>query len=116
MFEIADPLKEAVDLLQRQDDGQLFLRPGEGDVFNNPLLVQTHPVEEPQGTNGLLELAPGTVFLLRQKDLILANLRRTQQMGRTTELLGELGHPIHIQGNGPIGIVADPQILDHPLA
>ena len=104
------------DLYHAEDHGELLGALGEGEVLDREGPAECLPVEEAQGADGLVEGGPGCPGLLDEVDLVLADVGRAEEVRRLAEVPGEGGHPLDVGLDGLRRVVADPEILDHPLA
>src|SRR5512135_827027 len=82
---------------------------GAGDAVQGFVPTEGDPVEEPEGGDGLVVIAPGDVLLLDEMDEVGADLGRA-------EVACEGGDPLDVDLDGPGGEVAELQVLDHALA
>jgi hypothetical protein len=55
-------------------------------------------------------------FLLRQKQLIAADVLGTESIGWFTKMPGELGYAVQIDSNGDGRVVTDLEVFQHPLS
>src|SRR5512135_1525667 len=89
---------------------------GAGDAVQGFVPTEGDPVEEPEGGDGLVVIAPGDVLLLDERDEVGTDLGRAEVFGRLAEVACEGGDPLDIDLDGPGGEVAELQVLDHALA
>ena len=87
-----------------------------GDVLDHPGHAQRRLIEEAEGTHGLLERRPRHVFLLDEVELVGAHVLRPEMLGRGVKMLGKLGDTAQIRANGMVRVVAELEIVAHPLA
>ena len=80
----------------RQDAGPLGKRQMLDDVWT----LECDAVEEPQGADSLVELAPRDT-LFDEVQLVLANLCGDQVGGRVPKMLGKLGDGMDVDLDGP---------------
>ena len=102
--------------ITHQDHWKFLRLLGVRNVLDYPRPAQADTIKEAQGADGLVELGPGTLLRLDEKQLKLADLGRTQLIGRAAEELCELGYSVDVHFYRPWRIVADREILDHSLA
>jgi hypothetical protein len=99
-----------------QDQREFLLIPGQGDTCNVDLKMQRVGVEEPEPADGLYVARKRHSLLFDQVELIFSDLLRAEEFGRLVKVLGELGHPANISGDGGGCVVANLEILQHPLS
>ena len=93
--------EELRDLVGAEDDGELLRLLGADDAVQDPLLAEGDLVEEPQGGEGLVVIAPGDVLLLDEEEEVGADVGRPQALGRLAEVLGEGGDALDVDLDGP---------------
>src|SRR5437016_11146291 len=103
------------DLGLTEDGRQREGAPGRHDILQHHWAPQCDAIEEPQSTHSLHDGGPGNLFLLDQKELISADLLRTQVLGGGPEMLGEIGDTVQIRAHGMRRVVAELQIFQHAL-
>jgi hypothetical protein len=101
-------------LLRTQDAGQRLGPFAEGQHGHEIGASQRRAVEEAQGADGLIELAPGRL-LLQQVPLIGAHLVGAEYVGRLSEEAGEAHHVCDVAFDGAWRVVAQLQIIDQAL-
>jgi hypothetical protein len=111
-----DGSKEPSHLVEAEDGGQLLWLLGATDAYHNPFAVESDFVEELQGGNGLVVVAPGDVPFLDEEEQIGTDLLSAQRLGGSTEVECERGHSRDVDRDRPGGEVAEFHVLDHSLA
>ena len=113
---VGDGVEEAPDLLGAEDDRELLVPLGVGDVSDRPVLAECGAVEKAKRTDGDVERAPGHALFLDQVDLPGPDVLRAQFCGRAAEVAGEGGDASDVVVLRALGAVADPEVFEHPLA
>lgn len=113
VLEIRDGAEDRGHLAAAQDHWKFLWLLGVRNVLDYLRPTQAGAIKEAQGADGLVELRPGTLLRLDKKQLKLADLGRTQLVGRAAE---ELGYSVDVNFYRPWRVVADREILDHSLA
>ena len=79
-------------------------------------LGERHVVEEAQGTDRLHDERPRDVPLMHEIELVLADLLGAQLLWGGPKVLGKLGDTAEISRDSFWGIVAQLEVIAHPLA
>ena len=74
VLEADDGREEPGDLVGAEDDGELLGLLGAGDALQDPVRAEGDLVEEPQGGDGLVVVAPGDVLLLDEVEEVGADV------------------------------------------
>src|SRR5262249_17988476 len=90
--------------------------PGGGEIIRDPLLAEGGAVEEAEGGEGLVVIAPGGVLLLDEEEEVGPDIGRPRALGRLAEVLGEGGDALDVDLDGQGRVVAESHVLDHSLA
>jgi hypothetical protein len=85
------------------------------DILNHARALERDTIEEAQGTDGLHDGGPGSLLLLDQKELIGADLLRTQVLRGGVKVPREISDTAEIAGYGAGGIVPELQVFPHAL-
>jgi len=78
--------------------------------------VQCVPVKETERTDGLNVRGEFDPLFIEQEQLPRPDLFRAELVGWLVEVLGELGDRADVSSHGRRGIVANAEILQHPLS
>jgi hypothetical protein len=116
MFSVRDCCEQPLHFIRTQDRGQTLGRSREGDLLDRPGAAERDSVEKAQRTDRLVEGAPGGVLVLDEMDLVGTDLLRTELLRRLTEVASEAGDMVDVRLLRSEGVVAQTQILEHPLA
>ncbi len=116
MSQVPGRFEQCLDFVAAQDHGELVLVPWHGDAANLDLLVERVRVEEPEGADGLDVGGRAGVLDVEEMQLPVADFVGAEAVGRPVEVVGELGDTPDVGGYGGRGVVADAEILQHPLA
>jgi hypothetical protein len=116
VIEVGDRLEEPDHLLGAEDDRELPGPLGAGDAREEFVPAEGDVVEEAEGTDRLVVIAPGDVLLLDEMDEIGADLGRAQVFGRLAEMACEGSDPLDVDPDRRGREVAEPRVLDHALA
>jgi hypothetical protein len=81
-----------------------------------PGLLESLDVEEAQGREPLGDGVGSQLELLEQRDLVLANVIRTQLIGGTAEILSEMFDGADVAVDGGPSVVASLEFFEHDLA
>ena len=114
--EVSGCFQQRFDLLLAQDDRKLLLVPGQGNAFDGNLPVQRMGVEKPKSGDDLDVGGQGCALLLAQKQLVLTDVLRAKLVWRLPEMFGESGDAAQVGGDGVGCVVANLEILQHPLS
>jgi hypothetical protein len=116
VLDAGDDLEEPGDFLEAEDDGELLGLLGAGDARQGGVAAEGDLVEEAEGGDGLVVVAPGDGRLVDEVDEVGADLVMSQEFGRLSEVGCEGGDPRDVDLNGPGCEVAELEVFDHSLA
>jgi len=111
---VGDGLKEADDLVGTEDGGQGPGLLAVGEQRQQLVSPEGDAAEEAEGTDGLIEAAPGDAPG-EKVELVLADVLGVELVGRAAEVAGEVGDGGNVGADGPRGIVAEAEVVDEPL-
>ena len=102
-------------LLGAQDHRQLPALARVGNALDHYGATERNAVEEAQRANGDIETGPRDAAR-REMDLVGADFREPQPVGRPVEMAGEFGNGVHVTTLCHRREVADLHVLDHAAA
>jgi len=102
--EVTGRVDEVRDFLGTQDLRELARAFGPGDVFEQITTLQRLDIEEAERGHMLLDSARVQLFLLKQVGLILAQVLRTELIGRLVKMVGEFldDSNVSLDGGGSV--------------
>ena len=115
-FEPAGGLQESRHFGGAQQGGQRLRPLGLGNILNHPGLLERDTVEEAERTDNLDDARPGEVPFLDEIELILADMLRAEAVWWGPKVLGKVGDTTQIAIDRQRRIVAQVQVVVHPLA
>jgi len=104
------------DLRPTQHRGQLLLAARMGDALDHPGDAQRRVIEEAEGTHDLLERPPRHMLLLDEVELVSAHVLRPEMLGRGVKVPRKLSDTAQIRAHSMLRVVAELEIVTHPLA
>src|ERR1700687_5014186 len=116
MLQIGSGIQQRRDFLTAQHGWQGAPHFRLGDFLNEPTLFECARVEELQLRGSLLECRPGELPLLEQGELILSDLLYTQLVRRLVKVAGKISNSVCVNADRMVGVIPQPQILNHSLA
>src|SRR6266404_1018250 len=116
VFDVFDATEKMENFGSAENDRQLLGLPGSRDArFQVPASLEGNIVEEAKGGSGDDDRTRRQLSLVRQVQLIVTYLFRTQQFRRFTKVTGEQGDMQNIRGLGVRRQVPHLHVLDHAL-
>ena len=116
MLEAFDRAEEMQNLLPAENHWQpVRLSGGRDGVFQVPVSFKGNLVEKAEGSDRDDDRARGQLLLVRQIELVGANLRLTQQLRRLAEISCEPGDLLEVGRLRVRRQVSHLHVLDHPL-
>jgi hypothetical protein len=112
----SDGGEDARDLVLAEDDEEILGDLGAADAGHDALALEGDLVEEAEGGDGLVVIAPGDVAFLDEVEQIGANVIGAEGLGGALEVLGECGDSLGVDLDGLGGEVAEVHVLDHAEA
>jgi len=102
--EVTGRVDEVRDFLGTQDLRELARAFGPGDIFEQITTLQRLDIEEAERGHMLLDSARVQLFLLKQVGLILAQVLRTELIGRLVKMVGEFldDSNVSLDGGGSV--------------
>src|ERR1035438_889158 len=116
MFQVPGRFEQRLDFGLAQNHGELLLVPRQGNPVDLDLPVERVLVEETERADRLNIGRELYSSFVEQEQLPRPDLFRTELFGRLLEVFGELGDRADVASHGRGSVVADAEILQHPLS
>jgi hypothetical protein len=116
MLDRSDGGEDAGDLILAEDDGELLGDLGATDAGHDALTLEGDLVEEAEGGDGLVVVAPGDVAFLDEVEEVGSDLVGPEGVGRTLEVFGEGGNALGVDLDGLGCEIPKSHVVDHAAA